>query len=92
MWDAKSLTHRTGLSPRGLFRTFLLRELPYIVMLVLALVGIAYTDLLPRVSIWYWQVLAVAFGVICIMTEWPRTPAEGRARLHLIVRQTLHWG
>jgi hypothetical protein len=92
MSDTKSINHETVPSPRSLFSTFLAKELPYIVMLALALVGIAYTDLLPGVSMWYWQVLAVVFGVICIMTEWPRTPGEGRARLQLIVRQALHWG
>jgi hypothetical protein len=71
---------------------FLYRELPYVVMMLLALVGIAYTDLLPRGSVWYWQMLALVFGLICIVTEWPRRPAEGRARLHLVVTQALHWG
>lgn len=92
MSDAKLIPPLTVPSPRAVVSAFLMRELPYILMLVLALVGIAYTDLLPRVSLWYWQMLAVVFGLICILTEWSQTPAEGGARWRLIVTQALHWG
>jgi hypothetical protein len=89
---AKTTSPQAELAQPGLVANFLYRELPYIVMLVLALVGIAYTDLVPRVSVWYWQLLAAVFGLICILTEWPRTSAEGRGRMRLIITQVLHWG
>jgi hypothetical protein len=76
----------------GMVGNFVARELPYVVMLVLALVGIAYTDLLPMRSEWYWQILAVVFGIICIITEWPRCPSDPKERMRLIVTQVLHWG
>jgi hypothetical protein len=61
-------------------------------MLALALVGIAYTDLLPRHSIWYWQLLTVVFALICVASEWPQASDTGRKRVRLVVTQVLHWG
>ncbi len=83
---------RSDSSESGFFAGFVRRELPYAVMIVLAVVGVAYTNLVPSVSRLYWQILAVVFGLICILVEWPRLPADGRQRLRLIVTQVLHWG
>jgi hypothetical protein len=71
---------------------FVRRELPYVVMIVLAVVGVAYTSLLPNVSLVYWQILAIIYCLICIFVEWPRLPGLGRDRLQLIMTQVLHWG
>jgi hypothetical protein len=76
----------------GLVGPFLNREMPYVIMLGLALVGIAYSDLLPARSLWYWQLLAVLYGLIAVLIEWPRLPAEGPERLRLVATQVFHWG
>jgi hypothetical protein len=79
-------------SVSGLFAGFLMRELPYVVMIVLAVVGVAYTNLVPGVSLLYWQILAGVYGLICVLIEWPRLAPEPKERLRLVVTQVLHWG
>jgi len=73
-------------------RSFVAREFPYILLLVLAVVGIAYTSVSPDSSAAYWKVLAPVFAVVCIVSQWPRVAAGGGAKTRLIVIQLVHWG
>jgi hypothetical protein len=73
------------------FRHFLTREWPYLVMLVLALFGVAYTSVTRRPLTLYWFALAPFIGVICVMTRWSAVK-DRDARLHLVWTQVLHWG
>jgi hypothetical protein len=73
----------------GLFRTFL-KQLPYIVMLGLALVGVGIVSFTGRALDVYWFILAPAYGVMCVVAGWPRV--QGREeRFRLIWKQVLHW-
>src|SRR5262249_15482860 len=45
---------------------FWLRELPYGVVWVLTIFGIAYTSFARRALIDYWEFLAVMIGILCI--------------------------
>jgi hypothetical protein len=92
MSEAKLVSPAPPLERPGVVGSLLHREMPYVVMLVLALVGIAYADLLPAKSLWYWQLLAILYGLIAVLTEWPRLPSEGPERLRLIATQVFHWG
>jgi hypothetical protein len=38
----------------------------------------------------YWEFLALATGLVCIVTEWPKLD-DRQARLRLIWRQSVHW-
>ncbi len=67
------------------------REWPYVLMLVLAVVGIAITNLSPLPTASHWQILNLAFCMISILTEWPRLADRSR-RWRLIWTQVLHWG
>jgi hypothetical protein len=67
------------------------RELPYLVMLVLAIGGVAYTNLSPRPTVDYWQILVPIYAAICVFIEWPRL-ASKEARWRLLATQALHWG
>jgi hypothetical protein len=67
------------------------REWPYATMLVLALGGIAITNLSPMPTATHWQILTVLFGLISIATEWGRL-ADRRQRWRLVWTQVLHWG
>jgi hypothetical protein len=49
---------------------FWLRELPYIVVLVLTILGVAYTSVSHQPLIGYWEFLAVATGLVCVTTGW----------------------
>jgi len=47
-----------------------LRELPYIIVLVLTLLGVAYTSISHQPLIGFWEFLTLAMGVVCIGTGW----------------------
>ncbi|MFL5254412.1 MAG: hypothetical protein ACJ8AI_16225 [Rhodopila sp.] len=66
------------------------RKLPYLILLVLAIGGIAYTNFSHQPLNGYWEFLTVATGLVCIATVWPRLPDKG-ARFRLIWTQALHW-
>jgi len=74
------------LRPRG----FLRAEWPYLLVLGLALFGIAYTSFARTPMTIYWIVLAPLIGVICVATRW-RWVSTREERLHLIWTQALHW-
>ncbi|ABD08288.1 conserved hypothetical protein [Rhodopseudomonas palustris HaA2] len=70
------------------FGGFLLRDWPYILMLLLSLGGVAYTSFTQTEL--YWLLLTPFVGLVCVITRWPHV--EGRdEHLHLIVSQALHW-
>jgi len=69
---------------------FLLRELPYVAVLGLALVGVAYTNFSGRQLNGFWEFLAIAMGVVCVLTAWPQAQ-ERETRLKLIGTQAAHW-
>ena len=72
-------------------RAFLAREWPYLLILILALFGVAYTSFSRTPITIYWIVLAPFIGVICVVTRWQ--DAENREqRMRLIWTQALHWG
>jgi hypothetical protein len=66
------------------------REWPYILVLALALIGVAYSSLTRTPITLYWIVLAPLVGVICVVTRW-RAAASREARIRLIWMQALHW-
>jgi len=69
---------------------FLLRQFPYVLVLTLAIVGVAYTNVSHQPLVGYWEVLALAMGVVCIVTEWPKVH-DRQARFRLMWMQALHW-
>ena len=78
-------------APRSGMAQFLWQQLPYVVALVLAIAGVGYTNVSQQPLVGYWEFLALAIGVVCVITKWPEI--EGRqAKLRLIWTQALHWG
>jgi hypothetical protein len=69
---------------------FLLRELPYVVALALALVGVAYTNFSGHQLTGFWEFMAVAMGLVCVLTAWPKAH-DRNARLKLVGTQAAHW-
>jgi hypothetical protein len=75
---------------RSKFRSFLMRDWPYLLMLILALVGVARTSVGPAAMLSYWVVLAPVFGIICVAVHW--RDVEGQQEHWKLVRmQALHW-
>jgi len=69
---------------------FLWQQLPYIVALLLAIAGVAYTNVSHQPLTGYWEFLALAIGVVCVVTRWPEI--EGReSQIRLVWTQALHW-
>jgi hypothetical protein len=70
---------------------FLLREWPYLLMLVMAIFGVAYTSFSHTPLTIYWIVLAPFIGIMCVVTRW-RDAGSREQRVRLIWTQVLHWG
>ena len=70
--------------------SFWLRELPFSLVLVAIIVGVAYATFSRRPITIYWEVLAPIIGLLCIGAGWHSASDKG-ARLQLIWRQALHW-
>jgi hypothetical protein len=71
-------------------RAFLVREWPYLLVLILALFGVAFTSFAKTPLTTYWIILAPFIGVICVVTHWQ--DAESREqRMRLIWTLALHW-
>src|SRR5262245_29364136 len=82
-----------GSEPNGLQvspRILLKREWPYLLVVALALFGIAYTSFSRTPMALYWIVLAPLMGIVCVVTRWRDLPDRDE-RLHLMWTQALHW-
>jgi hypothetical protein len=67
-----------------------LRNLPYIAALALAIFGVAYSSFTGGAINGYWELLAIATGIVCVFTGWPTAP-DRQTRLKLIWTQAAHW-
>jgi hypothetical protein len=70
--------------------SFWIRELPFSLVLILTLLGVAYTSLLKQPIMGYWELLAPVIGLVCIGSGWS-SANDKSARLQLICTQALHW-
>jgi hypothetical protein len=77
-------------SPQG-YRYYLIREWPYLLMVALALIGVAYTSVTDSPVRVYWITLAPFIGLVCVVTGWGDA-ASREDRVRLIWTQALHWG
>ena len=66
------------------------RNAPYIAALALAIFGVAYSSFAGHAINGYWEFLAVATGLVCVVTAWPNAP-DRQARFKLIWMQVVHW-
>jgi hypothetical protein len=77
-------------SPHSATSNFLWQQLPYVVALVLAIAGVAYTNVSHQPLTGYWEFLALAIAVVCIITKWPELDNR-QAQFQLIWTQAVHW-
>jgi hypothetical protein len=68
----------------------LYRNLPYVAALALAIFGVAYSNFSGHMLNGYWEFLAIAIGLVCVITAWPNAPDRQR-RFKLIWTQAAHW-
>jgi hypothetical protein len=77
-------------SPRSRHTDLWLRELPFSLVLILTISGVAYTSFSKQPIVIYWEILAPLIGLLCVTTGWHS--ADDRAgRTRLIGTQILHW-
>jgi hypothetical protein len=69
---------------------FWIRELPFSLVLVLTLIGVAYTSFSKQPITGYWEILAPLIALVCVGTGW-RNAADASARAELIGKQIMHW-
>jgi hypothetical protein len=76
---------------RNLLRTsFWIKELPFSAVLVLTLIGVAYTSFSKQPITGYWELLAPLIALVCVSAGWQHAN-DASARMRLIATQALHW-
>ena len=70
--------------------SFWIRELPFSLMLILTIIGVAYTSFSKQPIIIYWEILAPIIGLVCVAAGW-QNANDNTARMRLIATQALHW-
>jgi hypothetical protein len=79
------------MTPRPTTRvSFCIRELPFTLVLVLTIAGVAYTSFSKKPIIGYWEILAPIIALVCVGAGWQEA-GDKSGRLRLIVTQALHW-
>jgi hypothetical protein len=66
------------------------RHVPYLLVLALALAGVAYSNMAQKPLAGYWELLALISGGVCIFTEWSQLK-DRQARIRLVWTQAVHW-
>lgn len=72
-------------------RSWRLASIIAAIMVLLALLGVAFTNGRYEFAQTYWICLVPVFGLLCVGTAWARTRHEGGLRMHAVIRQVLHW-
>ncbi len=70
--------------------SFWLRELPFSLVLIATMAGVAYTSFSRQPLVTYWEILAPVIGLVCIAAGWREAYGTG-AHWRLIGTQVLHW-
>jgi hypothetical protein len=70
--------------------SILLREMPYVLVLALTLIGVAYMSFSKQAIVGFWELLAPLIAAVCIAGGW-RHARDWPARRRLIWTQVLHW-
>ncbi len=86
--DARS--GRQSVVSNGPHVSFWIRELPFSLVLILTLLGVAYSSLLKQPIMGYWELLAPVIGLVCVGSGWS-SASDRNARMRLIATQALHW-
>ena len=69
---------------------FWLKELPFSLVLILTLIGVAYTSFSKQPITVYWELLVPLIALVCIGAGW-QSATDRSARFRLLATQVLHW-
>jgi hypothetical protein len=70
--------------------SFWIRELPFTLVLILTVAGVAYMSFSKAPMVGYWEILTPIIALVCVGAGW-QDAADNNGRLRLIVTQALHW-
>ena len=70
--------------------SFWLRELPFSLVLILTVLGVAYSSFSRQPITTYWELLAPLIGLVCIGAGWQNSSNKSE-RLQLVLKQAVHW-
>jgi hypothetical protein len=70
--------------------SYWVRELPFTLVLILIIAGVAYTSFSKNPIVAYWEILAPIIALVCVTAGWQEA-GDKNGRLRLIVTQALHW-
>ena len=70
--------------------SFWIRELPFTLVLILTIGGVAYVSFSKRPIFLYWDILAPIICLVCVWYGWPHAH-DRTERLRLAGTQLLHW-
>ena len=76
--------------PRTAYESFWIKELPFTLVLILTIAGVAYTSFSKKPIVGYWEILAPIIALVCVAAGWQEA-GDKNGRLRLIVTQALHW-
>jgi len=81
---------QAGMTQKFLHIGFWLRELPFSLVLILTMVGVAYTSFSKQPITGYWEILTPLIALVCVGAGWDNA-TDNTARFRLIGTQILHW-
>ncbi len=79
-----------GLRHRIWHLGFWLKELPFSLVLILTLIGVAYTSFSKQPITVFWELLAPLIALVSVATGWQNV-TDRQARFQLVGTQILHW-
>jgi hypothetical protein len=87
--SASGVPH-VGRAHRTAHVSFWIRELPFTLVLILTVAGVAYMSFSKAPIVGYWEILAPIIALVCVGAGWQEA-GDKNGRLRLIVTQALHW-
>jgi hypothetical protein len=81
---------QTGKVRKFLHVHFWIRELPFSLVLILTMIGVAYTSLSKQPITGYWEILTPLIALVCVGAGW-ESAVDNSARIRLVGTQVLHW-
>jgi len=92
MQQAEASQAKTASPPhKPWYRRLRYTEWTVVVLMVLALIGIATTYYRTQTSYRYWLVMVPVFGIACASIEWSRARRRGKSGLGIVRDQSIHW-
>jgi hypothetical protein len=90
MTQQESEHKENGLFASRRLARLILKELPYVIALLLTILGVAYTSVSRQPLFGYWEFLAVFMGIVCVSTGWLHGHNKD-ARVRMVWTQVFHW-